>query len=68
MSSEGQTFSLPKKSSLVADLFTTQEQRDNDKREKVMDIPIAEIDDFPDQPFQVKMDESMTAMVDSVKV
>ena len=67
MSSEGQTFSLPKKSSLVADLFTTQEQRDNDKREKVMDIPIAEIDDFPDQPFQVKMDESMTAMVDSVK-
>ena len=67
MSNEGQTFSLPKKSSLVADLFTTQEQRDNDKREKVMDIPIAEIDDFPDQPFQVKMDESMQSMVESVK-
>jgi ParB family chromosome partitioning protein len=67
MSNEGQTFTLPKKSSLVADLFTTQEQRDNDKREKVMIIPISEIDDFPDQPFQVRMDEAMTAMVESVK-
>ena len=67
MSKEGQTFNLPKKSSLVAELFTTQEQRDNDKREKVLDIPIAELDDFPEQPFQVKMDESMTAMVESVK-
>jgi ParB family chromosome partitioning protein len=66
-STEGQTFAMPKKSALVADLFTTQEQRDNDRREKVMDIPIAEIDDFPNQPFQVKMDEAMTAMVESVK-
>jgi ParB family chromosome partitioning protein len=63
----GQTFELPKKSSLVADLFTTQEQRDNDKREKVMDIPLAEIDDFPDHPFQVRNDEAMQSMVESVK-
>ncbi|MDR1892631.1 MAG: ParB/RepB/Spo0J family partition protein [Oscillospiraceae bacterium] len=62
----GQTFELPKQSSLVADLFTTQEQRDNDKREKVMDIPLAEIDDFPDHPFQVKNDEAMQSMVESV--
>jgi len=49
------------------DLFTTQEGRDEQKREKVLDIPLSEIDDFPDHPFQVKMDEPMQAMADSVK-
>jgi ParB family chromosome partitioning protein len=63
----GQTFELPRKSSLVAELFTTQEQRDEDKREKVQDIPLSDIDSFPDHPFQVRMDESMQAMADSVK-
>jgi ParB family chromosome partitioning protein len=58
---------MPKPSSLVADLFTTQEQRDDAKREKVFDIPLAEIDDFPDHPFQVRQDDAMAAMVDSVK-
>ena len=57
------TFNLP-----AADaLFTTQEQRDDDMREKVLDIPLAEIDDFPGHPFLVKMDESMQAMADSIK-
>ena len=63
----GQTFALPKKSSMVAEMFTTQEQRDDAKREKVLDIPLADIDPFPDHPFQVKLDESMTAMAESVK-
>lgn len=63
----GQTFVLPKKSSLVAELFTTQEQRDDDKREKVLDIPLSEVDDFPDHPFQVRNDEAMQSMVESVK-
>jgi ParB family chromosome partitioning protein len=63
----GQTFALPKQSSLVADMFTTQEQRDDAKREKVQNIPLAEIDSFPDHPFQVKLDEAMQAMADSVK-
>jgi len=48
-------------------LFTTQEQRDDDRREKILDIPLSEIDDFPDHPFLVKMDESMQAMSDSIK-
>jgi len=48
-------------------LFTTQEQRDDDKREKVLDILLVEIDDFADHPFLVKMDESMQAMADSIK-
>ena len=33
------------------DLFTTQEERDDRKREKVQNIPIEDIDDFPDHPF-----------------
>ena len=49
------------------DLFTTQEERDNAQRSYVTDLPIAEISDFPDHPFKVRMDESMTEMVESVK-
>jgi len=57
------TFNLP-----AADaLFTTQEERDDAQREKVQDIPLSEIDDFPDHPFLVKLDESMQAMIDSIK-
>jgi len=63
----GQTFALPRQSSLVAELFTTQEQRDDDKREKVFNIPLSEIDACPDHPFQVKMDEAMNALAESVK-
>ena len=63
----GQTFALPKRPNLVADLFTTQEQRDDVKREKVVNIPLAQIDDFPDHPFQVRQDEAIQGMVDSVK-
>ena len=63
----GQMFELPKKSSLVAELFTTQEQRDDSKREKVLELPLTEIDDFPDHPFQVRNDEAMQSMVESVK-
>jgi ParB family chromosome partitioning protein len=60
-------FELPRKSNLVAELFTTQEQRDNDKREKVLDASLDLIDDFPDHPFQVRQDEAMQSMVESVK-
>ena len=49
------------------DLFTTQEERDDAKREKVVDLPISEIDDFPDHPYPVEMDEEMQSTVESVK-
>ena len=49
------------------DLFTTQEERDDAGREKVMEIPLSEIDDFPDHPFHVRMDAEMQTMTDSVK-
>lgn len=49
------------------DLFSTQEQRDEEKRENVRDIAITEISDFPNHPFKVKTDDKMLEMVDSVK-
>ena len=49
------------------DLFSTQESRDDAQREKVMDIPLSEIDDFPNHPFKVRMDEAMLEMAESVK-
>lgn len=51
----------------VDSLFTTQAERDEAKRESVMDIPLSEISDFPNHPFKVRMDESMTEMAESVK-
>ena len=51
----------------VDDLFTTQEERDESKRETIMEIPLSQISDFPNHPFKVKMDESMSDLVESVK-
>ncbi len=51
----------------VDDLFSTQEERDEESRESIQDIPIGEITDFPNHPFKVKMDESMMDMAESVK-
>lgn len=49
------------------DLFSTQEQRDDEKLSKIKDIPISDIDDFPDHPFKVKDDADMMQLVESIK-
>jgi ParB family chromosome partitioning protein len=51
----------------VDDLFTTQEQRDDAKREKILDIPLSEVDEFPDHPFKVRLDDELRNMVESIK-
>ena len=51
----------------VDDLFTTQKERDEAKRETIMEIPLSQISDFPNQPFKVREDESMSDLVESVK-
>ena len=51
----------------VDDLFTTQKERNEAKRETIMEIPLSQISDFPNHPFKVKMDESMSDLVESVK-
>jgi len=49
------------------DLFSTQEQRDEEKLSKIRDIPLELIDDFPDHPFKVRDDEDMQQLVKSIK-
>ncbi len=49
------------------DLFTTQEERDYDKLEKVQTISIKDISDFPNHPFKVIDDENMQSLVESIK-
>ncbi len=63
----GQMFEMPKRASLAADLFTTQAQRDDAKLERVRELPLFEISDFPNHPFKVRLDEEMQEMAESVK-
>lgn len=56
-------FDLP----TLDDLFTTQEERDDAKLKRIYDIPLSEIDDFPDHPFKVRDDEDMLALIDSIR-
>lgn len=51
----------------VDELFETDASREDKQREKVMDISLSEISDFPNHPFKVKADEAMLEMADSVK-
>ena len=50
----------------VDSLFTTQAERDEAKRETVVKLPLDEISDFPNHPFKVREDDSMTEMVESI--
>ena len=59
---------LPVKLATVDELlFTTQEERDDMQREKIYVTPLEQIDPFPDHPFQVRDDEEMLTMAESVK-
>lgn len=49
------------------DLVQTDESREDLKRERLMEIPIALIHDFPDHPYKVKDDENMDELVESIK-
>lgn len=49
------------------DLFQTDESREEEKLSKIRDIPISEIDEFPDHPFKVLMDEDIEQLVESIK-
>ena len=60
-------FNIPIREGLLDDLFSTQEMRDSDKLAKIREIPIDQIDDFPDHPFQVRDDEDMDHLVDSIR-
>ena len=63
MKEQKQDMKLPK----LDDLFTTQEERDYAVAEKVQEIDISKISNFPDHPFKVNDDEKMQEMVKSIK-
>ena len=63
MKEQKQDMKLPK----LDDLFTTQEERDYAVAEKVQEINISDISDFPEHPFKVKDDDKMQEMVNSIK-
>lgn len=63
MSKENLKLNLPSYDSI----FTTQEERDDEKAEKIQLIPIDKIKDFPNHPFRVERDEKMEEMVNSIK-
>ena len=49
------------------ELFMNDRERAENKLPKIYDIPLTQIDDFPDHPFQVRLDEDMDQLVESVK-
>lgn len=52
--------------SLDDDVFLSDKKREEDNAEKVMNIPIEDIIDFPNHPFKVKEDDEMLDLIDSV--
>lgn len=56
-------FGLPSYDSL----FSTEEERQDERLEKVISLPINNIKDFHDHPFHVELDEDMLKLIDSIK-
>ena len=49
------------------ELFMNDAERQENKLPRIYDVPISEIDDFPDHPFKVKVDEDMDQLIQSIK-
>ena len=51
----------------VDDLFSTEESRADEQREKVVEIPLTELHPFKNHPFKVKDDEAMMDTAESIR-
>ena len=49
------------------ELFMDDKGREENRLPRIYEIPLTEIDDFPEHPYQVRMDEDMEQLVESVK-
>ena len=49
------------------ELFMTDEERKENRLPKIYDVPLSEIDDFPEHPYRVLDDEDMEALMESIK-
>ena len=53
--------------STLDELFMDEKGRAEFRLPKIHDVPLSEIDDFPDHPFYVRNDEDMDQLVESIK-
>jgi len=51
----------------LAEMFMNDQERAENQLPKIHNIPLSEIDDFPNHPFHVREDEDMDQLVESVK-
>ena len=49
------------------ELFMDDQERAESKLPKIHEIPLSEIDEFPNHPFHVRLDEDMDQLVESIK-
>ena len=63
MAGRSSDFTLPS----FDDLFSSQKERDEARLDKIRDIPLELIDDFPDHPYKVRDDEDMLQLAESIK-
>ena len=49
------------------ELFMDDKERAESKLPKIHEIPLSEIDEFPNHPFHVRLDEDMDQLVESIK-
>ncbi len=52
---------------VLDDLFSTQEERDDAKLERVQNIPLYELHPFKDHPFKIENNEEMQRMIESIR-
>lgn len=50
-----------------ADLFTNEQQRQENKLEKIQNISVEELHEFKEHPFKVRMDDDMLKLVESIE-
>ena len=58
-------FTLPMNS--LDELFSSQEERDDAKLERVKDIPLTELHPFKDHPFKIQNDDEMKRLIESIQ-
>ena len=63
MSDNGQNFTIP----TFDDLFSTQEKREEKPSGQVVNLPLSEISDFPNHPFQVNVNAELLEMAESIR-
>ena len=58
-------FTLPTAS--LEELFSSQEERDDAKLERVKEIPLTELHPFKDHPFKIQNDDEMKRLMESIQ-